>query len=843
MNASTPSPDPAACASFADFWCRITGAQHITLTAITPDGPTTTETFLRGQMALRGFVERHQREGRNIYFQPNQTPARCNSKPAKADMVAARCRHADIDPDDKHFPFSEERDRLHRIVAILAADMVMPPTVIIDSGNGIQPLWAVSRELLNPEVLERVESENSAVESVLGAAGTHDVSRLLRLPGTVNFPNKAKQARGRSTTAARVIFQGGRTYTSEDAARLGEHLAGLLDGSGLIRRQPERAQAEESTSAGAQDGAEGDALMARLADALARDAVLARRWKGVAAGLKDDTRSTLAFALCGLLKRAGFSREDTFALLRRNQHTAPWCRDKGDANGARELHRLWEHTGMDGDTAAPWPAPDITLATEDTLPPPALPLHIFPEPWRRWIATAAEGAGAPLDYVACALLAVVGATIGNARWGSPWPGWSHPPVVNFACIGNPSAGKSPAINATTAPLADLAAALNADWEDRLREYRTERQIAKERRARWEAEVKEAVKQGLLPPPEPKDAREPDRPRKRRICSSDPTIEAARDLSAANARGLLLYRDELPGWIGSMDRYTNGAGGDRAFWLQAYDGGRWTADRVKDGDDGADIPHLTWGVVGGIQPDRMASLLMTGDDDGLASRFIYCWPAQPRDVPPRPAGRLPFALMPELRRLRELPMPEDEPVILPFTDDAVAMLQDWRRFERALEAEAHGLFLSWLGKLPGMAVRLAVVFAHLDWLVQPGGTPPPSLIDGDAAARAIGFLESYALPMARRAFGEAALPEAERDARRLARWYLRQRGPRPETLNARTLRRMPNGPGIPTAARINAALEELAELGWCRPAPGREGGQAGRQRGDWAMNPALRDVLP
>ena len=42
------------------------------------------------------------------------------------------------------------------------------------------------------------------------------------------------------------------------------------------------------------------------------------------------------------------------------------------------------------------------------------------------------------------------------------------------------------------------------------------------------------------------------------------------------------------------------------------------------------------------------------------------------------------------------------------------------------------------------------------------------MDLDALTRALGFLAEYAVPMAKRTFGEAALPEAERDARRLAR---------------------------------------------------------------------------
>jgi hypothetical protein len=43
----------------------------------------------------------------------------------------------------------------------------------------------------------------------------------------------------------------------------------------------------------------------------------------------------------------------------------------------------------------------------------------------------------------------------------------------------------------------------------------------------------------------------------------------------------------------MDAYGDAkAGAARAFWLQAYEGSRWAADRVKDGDNARDVPHLT-----------------------------------------------------------------------------------------------------------------------------------------------------------------------------------------------------------------------------------------------------------
>ena len=490
-------------------------------------------------------------------------------------------------------------------------------------------------------------------------------------------------------------------------------------------------------------------------------------------------------------------------------------------------------------TAGPWPAPDLSLAEREVIQPPAWPRDLFPLTWGTFIAEAAEARGCPPDFVGLGVLAAVAARIGNARWGSPWPGWREPTTLWAAAVGLPSSGKSGGMDEAADALSAIEADSNEDWEERCRAYRTRKQEAKEIRERWEAEVKAAVKSGSGPPLEPLGAREPDPPARRRVMTTDPTIEKAGRLAADNPRGLLLLRDELAGWLGGMDRYGGGGGADRAFWLQSYGGRRWMPDRVKDGDRGVEVAHLTWGILGAIQPDRVASLLMAGDDDGLTARFIYAWPVAMKPTRPRnapPAGKLADAL----RRLEALPWLPPEAATLPFSGTAADDMQAWREEAAALEADATGLFLSWLGKLPGFAVRLAVVFSHIAWLAEDDGTEPPANVDGDAIARACGFLSAYAVPMARRVFGAAALPEAERDARRLARWYLRQ-AVRPETLNAKALRRMAGGPNIPTAERMDAALVELAAAGWCRQAPTRAGDLPGRTRKDWAVNPALFTV--
>jgi len=482
-----------------------------------------------------------------------------------------------------------------------------------------------------------------------------------------------------------------------------------------------------------------------------------------------------------------------------------------------------------------WPAPALDLAAGDTLPPPALPLSdVFPPGWASWIEAAAESKGAPPDYVALALLSVAGALIGNARWANPWDGWQEPPAINAALIGNPSAGKSPALDAVTTPLAEIEVVINEDWKERRREHSTDKVAAADRRARWEKEVKTAVGLGNVPPVMPADADEPDAPQRRRILSTDPTVAKAERMSAANPRGLVLVRDELAGWLAGMDRFANGAGSDRAFWLQAYGGRHWSPDRVKDGDAEISVPNLTWSIVGGIQPDRLASLLLAGDDDGLAARFLYTWPAPQK--PRRPRDGLAVARARDwLARLRTLPWTPPAPLLVPFAPAAQAALQIWREEVAGMEEGSAGLFLSWLGKLPGFAVRLSLIFAHLAWCEHGRGDPPGEVQEADML-RALAFLSGYAVPMARRCFGEAALPEAERDARRLARWLLRRR-PVPETLNVRELRRMQEGPGIGTPERLKAALEELAGLGVVRAAPARDGAP-GRMRSDWAVNPAL-----
>jgi putative DNA primase/helicase len=402
-------------AQFLHLWTQVTDVPHITLVAILPDTQVVhARTFTRDAIdAACHWIADHQRTGRNVYFQPNETRADCSKKPGKRDMVASLCRFADVDPDDVHFPLEEERARLCRLAAFLVASEC-PPTVIIDSGSGLQPIWAVAREALTPEVTARVEAETAALERALGAGGTHNIDRLLRLPGTANFPNKAKLAKGRSITRARLLFAGSNLYQPD---QVGSLVNGHLVEAGLVRPRPTSASTAGHTVDPPEmaalikqlEQAQGDRviekvedlaedLQARLAAAITLDPEtmtdhdyvrrrrLAERWAGLVDDLseagRDASRSGADMSLAAMLKGAGFIQLEAALILLAYKHgkanNEEW---PSEALRLRHVARsvLRSHTPGPGGIAdvgeaeggglPPEPEPDPTLLPVITVTP------------------------------------------------------------------------------------------------------------------------------------------------------------------------------------------------------------------------------------------------------------------------------------------------------------------------------------------------------------------------------------------------------------------------------------------------------------------------------------------
>lgn len=481
-----------------------------------------------------------------------------------------------------------------------------------------------------------------------------------------------------------------------------------------------------------------------------------------------------------------------------------------------------------------WPEPAPRFLRDELPPPPALPLtEVFGCRWTDWLTRAAEAKSAPPDYALAALLPAVGAAIGNTRWAMPWPGWAEPPILWTIAIGNPSSNKSPGLDAVLSPLRKVEREMRREVETERATWSEAAELAKIAESTWKEAVKRALKEGEDTPARPTEANPGAEPFLPRFAIADATVERLAVILAEQPRGTLLTRDELAGWLQGMTRYAGG-GSDRPFWLEAYGGRGHTVERM--GRPPVHVDRLSIGVVGGIQPDRLRTLLFKSDDDGLLARFLPLWP-DPAPIR-RPEG-LPDEAFIEtaLTRLHRLSMATNEqdelrPWIVPFSDAARDRLDTFRHTVRTWEEGADGLLLSFIGKLPGLSVRLSLILTYLDWLT--GRDMEPIEIDAGTFERAALFIESYALPMVRRSYANASLSKAERAARRLLTMIQDHAWAH---FSSREVLRL-DRKGLDKAADLNLALTVLTEADVIRPVEGEPGPGGGRPAKLFSVNPAV-----
>ena len=176
-------------------FCHKTIADQMHLTAIDPEKRSSliARDFGTDVSAAVSWASKLNADGWNIYYTVNAVHSGVYSKPSKADISCPRFAHVDIDPPKGEAFTDEQRDE------VFARLLDASPCTIIWSGNGVQALW----RLEDCVTVEDVEEINRGlIDAFGGDTGTHDISRLLRLPGTVNYPDERKRALGRVPTAS-----------------------------------------------------------------------------------------------------------------------------------------------------------------------------------------------------------------------------------------------------------------------------------------------------------------------------------------------------------------------------------------------------------------------------------------------------------------------------------------------------------------------------------------------------------------------------------------------------------------------------------------------------------------
>lgn len=238
--------------------------------------------------------------GLNLYFTVNMTLA-TYKKAGKKEMLQAVAMWADCDPNVfKHKTYAAARSYL---LETLLPALEQHASYIIDSGNGLSPFFVLEHPLDIEGDHDGYEAINSSVGKFWEGPSAFNCDRVMRLPGTVNYPNAAKLKKGYPETPgmARMLFVSDRKY--------------LLS------------QIEDMITP-------KDGLRDRFKDYLAGHPRVAARYAGDKSGMTDTTGSAMDMSMVSMLKMAGFTKNECRALLQDWKH--------GSASKDRDSDRYWD---------------------------------------------------------------------------------------------------------------------------------------------------------------------------------------------------------------------------------------------------------------------------------------------------------------------------------------------------------------------------------------------------------------------------------------------------------------------------------------------------------------------
>ena len=266
----------------------------------------------------------------------------------------------------------------------------------------------------------------------------------------------------------------------------------------------------------------------------------------------------------------------------------------------------------------------------ELLSVPSLNPAMLPESFRRWLADGAERMTVPMDYSAAAALVALAAVVGRRVCVRPkrHDDWLVCPNVWGAAVGPPSVLKSACIQEALRPLNRLAMGAMKQNESDLAKFKEDLLIVKAKADAAKFKLKQAAgKKGAAETElrslakEAAQGEEAKPPTTRRYIVNDPTVEKLGELLSENLNGLLLFRDELTGFLRSLDR--QGHESDRGFYLESWNGfGSYVYDRIGRGT--VVIPNICMSIFGGIQPGPLTRYLRgsaSGDQaDGFIPRF-------------------------------------------------------------------------------------------------------------------------------------------------------------------------------------------------------------------------------
>ena len=193
--------------TIADFLRMLRPEGPWLLMAIHPEGKhgRPVKTFRDLSKAVKWAADLNATHSVYFHVNPVRGDVADNHKAKKIDIASVEYLHVDVDPRAGEDRITERQRILNKI-----RSYSLKPSAVLDSGNGYQCLWRLNR---GPETkLDGTEERadklglyNKQLAQDLDGDCTQDVSRILRLPGTVNRPNPKKRKANRQNEPALLI--------------------------------------------------------------------------------------------------------------------------------------------------------------------------------------------------------------------------------------------------------------------------------------------------------------------------------------------------------------------------------------------------------------------------------------------------------------------------------------------------------------------------------------------------------------------------------------------------------------------------------------------------------------
>jgi len=473
------------------------------------------------------------------------------------------------------------------------------------------------------------------------------------------------------------------------------------------------------------------------------------------------------------------------------------------------------------------PAQEIGWPNPKPLPNPLPPVELFDFAWlpdtlRPAIQDISHRMQCPPDFPAVSSIVSLGSLIGRKIGIRPKrkDDWLVVPNVWGCVIGRAGVMKTPAVDQALAPLRQLEAEAEKQNRDKLQAHLAKELVQSQRAKIAKSDITKDLKAGdhesaneraeeLLKSFSPA-------PKPRRYFVNDATIPKLGEILSENPSCILVYRDELSGFLYSMDK--EGHEDDRSFFLETWNGtGAFTFDRIGRGT--VRCPSNTIAILGGITPDVLnryirEAVIGGGSADGLLQRFqLAVWPDistewqhvdKAPDQSAKDVAKEVFAYIDKIGAIDVDATLSDAIPFLRFTPEAQDVFDNWlASLEKAVRGgREHPAFEGHLAKFRKLVPALALIL-HLT----NRDTGPVRLGALEKALHWARYLETHA----RRIYAAAVRPSVN-SALELADHL--SRGELDETFSLREVYR--NGwTALARKEDAEAATDVLCELDWIR----------------------------